>query len=117
MFLWFCQYNSIYTIIKGNVKKTPEPAAPRTTARQLSIGTVLFTEPDLRQLAKDLNFTKRAPRKIDVVDLLASLCAECVHGSPSCNDLAAQLQTLAGSAPSRQAVSLRLNQAFANILQ
>jgi hypothetical protein len=62
-------------------------------------------------------FTKRAPRKIDVVDLLASVCAECVQGSPSCNDLAAQIQTLSGHAPSRQAVSLRLNQAFENILQ
>lgn len=90
---------------------------PRTSARQLAIGTVLFTEPDLLQLAKDLKFTKRAPRKIDVVNLFASLCAECLQGSPSCNDLAAQIQTLAGSAPSRQAVSLRLNPAFENILQ
>jgi hypothetical protein len=113
----FCHYNSIYTIIKGNVKKTPEPASPPTPAQQLSIGTVLFAEADLRQLAKDLKFTQRAPRKIDVVDLLASVCAECLQGSPSCNDLAAQIQTLSGSTPSRQAVSLRLNQAFENLLQ
>ncbi len=57
------------------------------------------------------------PRKIDVVSLFASVCAECLQGSPSCNDLAARIQTLAGRAPSRQAVSLRLNQAFENILQ
>jgi hypothetical protein len=86
-------------------------------APQLSIGTVFLAESDLRQLAKDLKFTKRAPRKIDVVNLLASVCAECLQGSPSCNDLAAQIQTLSGGAPSRQAVSLRLNPAFANILQ
>ena len=49
--------------------------------------------------------------------MLASICAECLRGSPSCNDLAAQIQTLSGTAPSRQAVSLRLNQAFENILQ
>lgn len=49
--------------------------------------------------------------------MLASLCSECLQGSPSCNDLAAQIQTQAGHAPSRQAVSLRLNQAFENILQ
>lgn len=78
---------------------------------------MLFAEADLRQLAKDLKFTKRAPRKIDVVSLLASVCAECLQGSPSCNDLAAQIQTLSGRTPSRQAVSLRLNQAFENILQ
>jgi len=78
---------------------------------------VLFAEADLRQLAKDLEFTKRAPRKVEVVNLLAAVCAECLQGSPSCNDLAAQIQTFSGRAPSRQAVSLRLNQAFENILQ
>ena len=114
---FICHYNSIYTIIKGNVKKTPEPSAPPTPAQPLSIGTVLFAEADLRQLAKDLKFTKRTPRKIDLLSLLASLCTECLQGSPSCNDLAAQIQTHSGNAPSRQAVSLRLNQAFENILQ
>jgi len=78
---------------------------------------VLFAESDLRKLAKDAKFTKRAPRKIDVVNLLASVCAQCLQGSPSCNDLAAQIQTLSSHAPSRQAVSLRLNRAFENILQ
>jgi hypothetical protein len=90
---------------------TPAPA------EQLSIGTVLFREADLRQLAKNLKFTKRTPRKIDVINLLAAVCTECLQGSPSCNDLAAQIQTLSGHAPSRQAVSLRLNQAFADLLQ
>jgi hypothetical protein len=99
------------------MSKKTGPGLPSTPAKQLSIGTVLFAESDLRKLAKDLDFTKRAPRKVDVVNLLASVCAECLQGSPSCNDLAAQIQTLAGSAPSRQAVSLRLNQAFENILQ
>jgi hypothetical protein len=116
-FVFGRHYNSINTIIKENIKKPPGPAAPPTPAGQLSIGTVLFTEPELLQLAKDLKFTRRAPRKIEVVNLLAAVCAECLQGSPSCNDLAAQIQTLAGSAPSRQAVSLRLNQAFENILQ
>jgi hypothetical protein len=94
-----------------------ETASLQSTPKQLSIGSVLFTEPDLIQLAKDLKFTQRAPRKIEVISLLASLCAECLQGSPSCNDLAAQIQTLSGAAPSRQAVSLRLNQAFENVLQ
>ena len=94
-------------------KKTPQPAA----ADQLSIGTVLFAESELRKLAIELKFTKRTPRKIDVVNLLASVCNECLQGSPSCNDLAAQIQTLSGHAPSRQAVSLRLNQAFESIVQ
>jgi hypothetical protein len=97
-------------------KKTPPPA-PAVPAGQLSIGTVLFTETDLRQLARDLKFIRRTPRKIDILNLFASLCAECLQGSPSCNDLAAQIQTQSGQTPSRQAVSLRLNQAFENILQ
>lgn len=117
MDLFFCHYNSIYTIIKENAKKTPESDSRPAAAKELSIGTILFTEPDLLQLAKDLHFTKRMPRKIDIVSLFASVCAECLQGSPSCNDLAARIQTLAGKAPSRQAVSLRLNQAFENILQ
>jgi hypothetical protein len=92
-------------------------AALHAPTKELSIGSILFTESDLSQLAKDLKFTQRAPRKIDFINLLAAVCAECLQGSPSCNDLAAQMQTLAGTTPSRQAVSLRLNQAFENILQ
>jgi hypothetical protein len=99
------------------MSKKPESDARPATSKELSIGTMLFTEPALRQLAKDLHFTKRMPRKIDIVSLFASVCAECLQGSPSCNDLAARIQTLAGKAPSRQAVNLRLNQAFENILQ
>ncbi|HEY3762747.1 MAG TPA: IS4 family transposase [Verrucomicrobiae bacterium] len=78
---------------------------------------MLFRETDLRQLAKNLKFTKRTPRKIDVINLLAAVCTECLQGSPSCNDLAARIQTLSGHTPSRQAVSLRLNQAFADLVQ
>lgn len=52
-----------------------------------------------------------------MVDLLASLCEECLHRSPSCNDLASQIQAISGAAPSRQAVNLRLNQAFHDLLQ
>ncbi|MGO8763647.1 MAG: IS4 family transposase [Limisphaerales bacterium] len=89
----------------------------QSTPQQLAIGTVLFTEPDLIQLAKDLKFTNRAPRKIDIISLLASLCAEALQGSPGCNNLASRIQTLSGADPSRQAVSLRLNQAWENILQ
>jgi len=98
-------------------KKSPEISSLHSTSKPLSIGTVLFTEPDLIQLARDLHFTQRAPRKIDLLSLLASLCTECLQGSPSCNDLAAQIQTLSGTAPSRQAVNLRLNPAFESILQ
>jgi len=78
---------------------------------------MVFTEPYLLKLAKDLKFAQRTPRKIDVVNLLAAVCEECLHRSPSCNDLASHIQTISGGAPSRQAVNLRLNQAFQNILQ
>lgn len=90
---------------------------PALQNQSLSIGSVLFTETEILQLAKELKFTKRTPRKIGILPLLASLCAECLQVSPSCNDLAAQIQTLAGTAPSRQAVSLRLNQPLENLLQ
>jgi hypothetical protein len=99
------------------IRKTPEAAPHPAASKHLSVGTVIFTEPYLLKLAKDLKFTRRTPRKIDVVHLLASVCEECIHGSPSCNDLASQIQTISGGAPSRQAVNLRLNQAFKNILQ
>ena len=102
---------------RNDSKKTPKTTPHPAASKHLSIGTVIFTEPYLLKLAKDLNFTKRSPRKIDVVNLLASLCEECIHGSPSCNDLASHIQTISGGAPSRQAVNLRLNQAFQNILQ
>jgi hypothetical protein len=68
---------------------------------------VIFTEACLLKLAKDLHFTQRTPRKIDVVHLLAAVCEECIHGPPSCNNLAAQIQTASGGAPSRQAANLR----------
>ena len=90
---------------------------PTLNNQSLSIGSALFTETELLQLAKELKFCQRAPRKIGVLNLLASLFAECLLGSPSCNDLAAQIKTLAGADPSRQAVSLRLNQALENLLQ
>ena len=99
-------------------QKTPETAPPPpATSKRLSIGTVVFTEPCLLKLANDVKFTQRTPRKIDGVNLLAALGAECLRGSPSCNDLASQMQTISGGAPSRQAVNRRLNQAFKNILQ
>jgi hypothetical protein len=99
-------------------KKTPNTAPyPAANSKHLSLGTVVFTEAHLLKLAQDLNFTRRPPRKIDVVNLLASFCEECLQGSPSCNDLASHIETISGEAPSRQAVNLRLNQAFHNILQ
>ena len=113
--IFFYHYNSIYTIVKPCFKKTPKTTRP--PAKHLSVGSVVFTESHLLQLAKDLNFTRRSPRKIDVVNLLASLCEECLHGSPSCNDLAAHIETISSGAPSRQAVNLRLNPAFHDLLQ
>lgn len=109
--IFFFHYNSIYTIIKKCFKKTSDPV------KHLSFGTVVFTQAHLLKLAKDLNFARRAPRKIAVIDLLASLCEECLDRSPSCNDLASHIETISGRAPSRQAVNLRLNHAFHDLLQ
>jgi hypothetical protein len=68
-------------------------------------------------LAQKAGFTRRKPRKISACSLLASLCEQCLHGSPSCNDLAAHIDASDGCAPSRQAVNLRLNASFETLLQ
>lgn len=81
--------------------------------RYLTIGQTIFSEDYLLDLAKTSGFLKRIPRKIDACGLLASICAECLNGSPSYNDLAASMETShPDCGPSRQAVALRLNESF-----
>lgn len=79
-------------------------------SKNLTIGGALFQEQYLLELAIASGFYKRAPRKIDVCSLLAVICAEAIKGSPSCNDLAASIETSnPGYGPSRQAVHLRMD--------
>lgn len=69
-------------------------------------------------LAKASGFLKRPPRKIDACALLASICAECLNGSPSYNDLAASMEaSRPESGPSRQAVALRLGESFETFIE
>ena len=85
------------------------PVSPRC----LTIGQTIFSEDYLRDLAKTSGFLKRTPRKIDACGLLAAICAECLNGSPSYNDLAASIEaTHPDCGPSRQAVALRLDESF-----
>jgi hypothetical protein len=75
----------------------------------VSLGETLFEEAYLLELAVTTGFYKRSPRKIDICNLLAAICAEGVKGAPSCNDLAASIETSNPQCgPSRQAVHLRL---------
>jgi len=101
--------------------KNQSASAPHITAhfpKHLTIGQALFTEDYLLDLAKASGFYKRSPRRIDACSLLASICGECLKGSPSCNDLAARLEASNPErGPSRQAVFLRLGEPFENFLQ
>jgi Transposase DDE domain len=58
--------------------------------------------------AREAGLTLRQPRKISIPALLAVLCEQSIHGTPSYNDLAAALDTGHGSVPSRQAVANRM---------
>jgi hypothetical protein len=110
-------FKSIYTIVKEWLKKTPPSQFGLPGPKHLSIGHVIFTEDYLLQLARTSGFARRTPRKIDACSLLASICEQCLKGSPSCNDLAARIEASQGCGPSRQAVNLRLNESFEIFLQ
>jgi hypothetical protein len=74
----------------------------------------------LLDLAVTSGFYKRSPRKISACFMLAAICSEAAKGSPSCNDLAASIESNhPGQGPSRQAVHLRMGnplQAFVHRL-
>lgn len=78
---------------------------------------MLFSRDWLDQAARESGFVKRRSRKINPLNLLASLVEESLHDSPSYNDLAAGIETNHGADPSRQAVALRLGQPFEDFLK
>ena len=81
------------------------------THQQLSVAGVIFGEDYLLELALSSGFYKRSPRKIDACSILAAICSEAAKGSPSCNDLAASIESShPGEGPSRQAVHLRMGE-------
>ena len=87
---------------------------------QLTVAGVIFGEEYLLDLALTSGFYKRSPRKISACSMLAAICSEAAKGSPSCNDLAASIESNhPGQGPSRQAVHLRMGdplQAFVHRL-
>lgn len=92
---------------------SPTSQCSPISPRHLTIGQTIFSEDYLLDLAKTSGFIKRTPRKIDACSLLASICTECLNGSPSYNDLAASIEASnPDCGPSRQAVALRFNQSF-----
>lgn len=98
------------------ITQAPEGSLP--LPRFLTIGQTLFAEDYLLDLAKTSGFLKRTPRKIDAGALLAAICAQCLTGSPSYNDLAASLEAhRPDHGPSRQAVALRLGESFETFLE
>lgn len=87
-------------------------------SRHLTIGQTIFSEDYLLNLARTSGFLQRTPRKIDACGLLAAICAQCLNGSPSYNDLAASMEaSCPDCGPSRQAVALRLGDPFATFIE
>lgn len=88
--------------------------------QQLTVAGVIFGEEYLLDLAVSSGFYQRSPRKIDACSMLAAICSEAAKGSPSCNDLAASIESShPGEGPSRQAIHLRMGdplQAFVHKL-
>lgn len=100
------------------MKHTLTPQLNQTAHTYFNVGQALFTTDYLLQVAKDSGFHKRAPRKIHACDLLAVICAKCIDGSPSCNDLALLLDSNSLSqGPTRQAVSLRMGTPFESFIR
>jgi len=93
------------------------PPEIQTAPDQLSIGEILFSREYLDQVARETGFVKRACRKISPFNLLASLTEQCLHRSPSYNNLASTIESNGGTDPSRQAVALRLGEPFVDFLK
>jgi hypothetical protein len=72
---------------------------------------------NIRKLAFETGFCKRAPRKIQPSDFLTHLCLQSAEGTVSYNDLAARIEAYAGVAASRQAYWERTDEACARFFQ
>jgi hypothetical protein len=98
----------------------PDLHCQHHVTQQLSVAAVIFGEDYLLELTLTSGFYQRAPRKIDACSMLAASCSEASKGSPSCNNLAASIESShPGQGPVRQAVHLRMGdplQAFVHRL-
>ena len=68
-----------------------------------------LTSEEIRRIARETGFCKRASRKIDVIDFLNHFCEESIKGTVSYNDLAAKIQAATGVSASRQAYGQRIH--------
>jgi hypothetical protein len=93
-----------------------KPPVTQTTATGTRIGQVLFAEEELLGFAMETGFIKRRPKKIDPGNLLSAICEEALNGSPSYNDLAANIDAHEQTKPSRQAVAGRMNDEFKDFM-
>ena len=110
--------NSINTIFHLRCeKRRKKHSFHKIDTKQLSIAQVIFEEDWLNQKARESGWVKRNSPKIKPLNLLASLIEESLRGSPSYNDLAANIESNHGADPSRQAVALRLNERFEDFLK
>jgi hypothetical protein len=71
----------------------------------------------ITQWAKELGFVKRNSAKFDPVEFLAVLCLKSQVGSPSYNDLAANIEATYGISMSKQAIWKRVNDSCVLFLQ
>ena len=72
---------------------------------------------ELELIAIVTGWQKRSPRKITAAALLSSLCAQCLGGTASFNDIATALDAASGRQPSRQSVAERFAQPCLRMIQ
>lgn len=72
---------------------------------------------ELELIAILTGWQQRAPREITAAGLLSSLCAQCLSGTASFNDIAIALDTASGLAPSRQSVAERFAEPCLRMIQ
>ena len=107
--------NSIYTIAKVNNYYDEKKLNCRNFFDLIEIEGLSNYE--LREVAYETGFMKRAAKKIDAPDFLALMCLESQKGSPSYNDLASRFETVYKISPTKQAVSKKVNQSCVDFFQ
>lgn len=72
----------------------------------------------IERFAWDTGWSKAAPRKITLAELLQALALESMQGEASCNDLSSRIRSSStAEGPSRQAVCKRINAPFLKVIE
>jgi hypothetical protein len=83
----------------------------------LLLGTIGLSPEEIIRLSMAVGFRKRKERKINLAAFLAVLLSESVHGAPSLNDLAAQMEALTHIGISKQTLGNKINETCVKFIQ